>query len=131
MTSQRDEFLRKLDEALLEGRISEETYRELKARYEAERGPPAPSPPEERRGGGAEGFLDRIRGSLRATQLRGEIRAIERKMESVASRAGLRLYELVRSGRVSVSDPEIEAALAELDSLSEEKRRKEEELRSL
>ncbi|RLG40751.1 MAG: hypothetical protein DRO05_05580 [Thermoproteota archaeon] len=35
--SEVDERLRKLDEALLEGRISEETYQELKRRYERER----------------------------------------------------------------------------------------------
>jgi len=36
-TAEIDEMLKKLDEALKEGRISEETYRELKRKYERER----------------------------------------------------------------------------------------------
>ncbi len=116
-----EERLRKLEEALLEGRISEETYRELRAKYEAEaRAAGRPARKEEGEEGGV---LDKIKESLESAKAKAEIKLIEGKMDKVAQKIGWRVFRLIESGEYEPTDPELKSLISDMRQLEAERRR--------
>jgi len=115
--------LRKLEEALLEGRISEETYRELKAKYEMEGkeeiGARAIAPKKKEE----EGVVEKIKEVFETAKSKAEIKLIESKMDKVAERIGKRVYELIKSGEYEATDAELKALVSEMEELEREKER--------
>ena len=118
--SSREEKLRKLEEALLEGRISEETYRELKAKYEME----TEALKKERRvKREEEGVVEKIKDVFETAKVKAEVKLIESKMDKVAERIGKRIYELIKSGEYEATDPELKALIDEMRELEKQKER--------
>ena len=115
-----EERLRKLEEALLEGRISEETYRELRAKYEAEAEMAKPARKEEGREGGV---LDKIKEGLESAKAKAEIKLIEGKMDRVAQKIGWRVFRLIEGGEYEPTDPELKSLISEMRQLEAERRR--------
>ena len=117
-----EDKIRKLDEALLEGRISEKTYWELRRKYEAEKSQ-TPS-------GTSGGLLDALKRSAEKAKLSAEITALKGKMDLVAREIGHWVYNNHRHVETLTSDPKLRELFAKMDELAEQVREKEERLRS-
>jgi len=113
-----EERLKKLEEALLEGRISEETYRELRANGAAGR-------PARKEEGEEGGVLDKIKESLESAKAKAEIKLIEGKMDKVAQKIGWRVFRLIESGEYEPTDPELKSLISDMRQLEAERRRME------
>ncbi len=120
--SDREEKLRKLEEALLEGRISEETYKELRAKYEMEgKKEKKARTIVSKKKGEEEGVVEKIKEVFETAKSKAEVKLIESKMDKVAERIGKRVYELIKSGEYEATDAELKSLVKEMEELEREK----------
>jgi len=114
--------LRKLEEALLEGRISEETYKELRAKYEMEgKKEKKARTIVSKKKGEEEGVVEKIKEVFETAKSKAEVKLIESKMDKVAERIGKRVYELIKSGEYEATDAELKSLVKEMEELEREK----------
>jgi len=119
--SDREEKLRKLEEALLEGRISEETYKELRAKYEMEgKKEKKARTIVSKKKGEEEGVVEKIKEVFETAKSKAEVKLIESKMDKVAERIGKRVYELIKSGEYEATDAELKSLVKEMEELERE-----------